>query len=512
MKRKRILVTFMILICCFSIFATGKKEEAKTESVFELKGPGNVTLKRLGYNAAFDVNNDIIARVTEEATGYKVEYYALPAQNADEKLLMELASGKDYDVVNLTIDQWRTLVSNGALLPLNDLLNKYGQDILAGNSDETWNALSDDNGIIYGVPYMYPYGTEINNFMIARMDLLRAAGINEVPTTLDSFYNMLVTLKKFYGDKYIILAGPYKNPAEGSSNLTFPRIISSAFGIYNDWMVDDNGNVIYMTEHENFEALVSFLAKCAKEGLFDPDWAANTISSVTEKFASGKAIIACSDRNLAQSSIPILETNLRLKDEDFGFISALEGPDGTCKFMESTAINHVSAIPKNSKNAADAVNWMNLKVQNQLFINIGVEGVHFTYDADGSINPINPIFADERGNSFYYIDVTDEAAFKRQWPARIRKSPAQWLAFNAVTIKTNAERPEIFVKNPFAYMPASESYAKYNTTLLNSINDFILQVMAGKRSVSDIKTYQSDWKNNGGEEVRKELKAYLASK
>lgn len=58
-------------------------------------------------------------------------------------------------------------------------------------------------------------------------------------------------------------------------------------------------------------------------------------------------------------------------------------------------------------------------------------------------------------------------------------------------------------------MPASENYAKYNTTLLNSLNDFVLQVMAGKRNVSDIPTYMSDWKNNGGEAVRAELQSYI---
>lgn len=507
---RKLLVVLLVLMCAFTISAAGR-QEAKSPATTELKGPGNVTLKRLGYNVAFDVNKDIIVGVTEKATGYKVEYFALPAENANEKLLMEIASGKDYDVVNVTVDQWRTLVSNGALQPLNAVLDMYGKDILEGNSQETWRALSDENGTIYGVPYMYPYGTEINNFMIARMDLLKAAGIREIPTTLDDFYNMLVTLKRYYGDKYIILAGPYKNAAEGSSSLNFPRIISAAFGIYNDWMLDDNGNVIYLSEHENFADLVTFLAKCAKEGLFDPDWAANTTSSVTEKFASGKAIIAVADRNLAQSSIPVLQKNFGLKDADFGFISALEGADGTCKYMESTAINHVSAVLKNSKNLADAVNWMNLKVQNQLFINIGVEGVHFTYDEIGSIQPINPIFADERGNSYYYNDVTDEAAFKEQWPSRIRKSAAQWLAFNGVTIKTNAERPWVFVKNAFAYMPASANTAKYNSTLLGSINDFVLQVMAGTRTVSDIKTYNSDWKNSGGELVRADLQAYLAS-
>lgn len=505
---KKVLSVVLVMLCALALFANGQNEST-TQASTVLKGPGNVTLKRLGYNAGFDVNTNYMVPVMKEITGYDVEYFALPAQNADEKLLMEVASGKDYDIVNLSVDQWRTLVSNGALMPLNDLLEEYGQDILKGNTDDVWNALSDENGNIYGVPYMYPYDTEVNNFMVVRMDLLRKAGIEELPKTLDEFYNMLVTLKKYYGDDYIILAGPYKNAANGSNSLIFPQVISSAFGIYNDWMVDEDGKVFYISEHENFDDMISFLAKCASEGLFDPDWAANTTSSVTEKFASGRAIIACADRNLAQACIPALMTSNGLEEDDFGFIQPLEGADGTCMYLKSENIGKISSILKNSKNAADAINWINLKVQNQLYINIGVEGVHFTYDSDGSINPINPIFADERGDSFYYIDATDSEAFKVQWPSRIRKSAAQWLAFYNVTIKTNEERPEIFVDNPFVFMPASENYAKYNTTLLNSINDFILQVMAGTRSVNDVSRYMNDWKNNGGELVRTDLQNYI---
>ena len=505
---KKVLSVVLVMLCALALFANGQNEST-TQASTVLKGPGNVTLKRLGYNAGFDVNTNYMVPVMKEITGYDVEYFALPAQNADEKLLMEVASGKDYDIVNLSVDQWRTLVSNGALMPLNDLLEEYGQDILKSNTDDVWNALSDENGNIYGVPYMYPYDTEVNNFMVVRMDLLRKAGIEELPKTLDEFYNMLVTLKKYYGDDYIILAGPYKNAANGSNSLIFPQVISSAFGIYNDWMVDEDGKVFYISEHENFDDMISFLAKCASEGLFDPDWAANTTSSVTEKFASGRAIIACADRNLVQACIPALMTSNGLEEDDFGFIQPLEGADGTCMYLKSENIGKISSILKNSKNAADAINWINLKVQNQLYINIGVEGVHFTYDSDGSINPINPIFADERGDSFYYIDATDSEAFKVQWPSRIRKSAAQWLAFYNVTIKTNEERPEIFVDNPFVFMPASENYAKYNTTLLNSINDFILQVMAGTRSVNDVSRYMNDWKNNGGELVRTDLQNYI---
>ena len=63
--------------------------------------------------------------------------------------------------------------------------------------------------------------------------------------------------------------------------------------------------------------------------------------------------------------------------------------------------------------------------------------------------------------------------------------------------------------NAFAFMPASESYTKYNSSLFKSLQDYILQVISGTRSIDDLATFQSDWANNGGEEVRTELQTYL---
>lgn len=526
---KKVLAMILCLTMLMSLVACGSGNDPATEpaqtpagqtppssggetpEVPELKGPGNVTLKRLGYNTAFDPNTDINAKVMEESTGYHVEYFMLPAENADEKLLMDIAGGADYDAVNVNINQFRTLVAQGALQPLDDLLEVYGQDILnAGHSEEVWDALRGEDGHIYGVPYMYPADHEIANFMVARLDLCAAAGITEMPTTLDEFYNMLVTLKNFYGDEYIVLAGPFFQASEANEAWAIPKTITSAFGIYSDWMVNDEGKVIYMTEHEKFPELVEFMSKLYKEGLIDPDWAVNTETTLKEKFSSGKTIICCGNRGLGDFAMPALMENLQLTWDDIGYISALSGDDGTCKYMETTAFNFVTSIPRSSENAADVVNWWNLRLKDDLHITIGDEGVHFNYDENGGIEPINPIFADERGNSYWYLDVTSATWGAEQWPSRVRKSASQWHAFSAVTVNADTDRIE-FVTNEFKFKPATEAYSKYNTTLFNDTKDFLLQVMAGTRTVGDLTTFQSDWTNAGGEEVRAELQNYYDS-
>ena len=53
-----ILLALALALSCVS--------SAAMADVPELKGPGNVTLKRLGYNVAFDPNTDGVAKLTEE--------------------------------------------------------------------------------------------------------------------------------------------------------------------------------------------------------------------------------------------------------------------------------------------------------------------------------------------------------------------------------------------------------------------------------------------------------------
>lgn len=106
-----------------------------------------------------------------------MEYYTLPAENADEKLVMDVAGGADYDCIQVSPKQFQILMSQGALMELNDLLDTYGPDILEGVSEDTWRASSDENGTIYGILYKTPYDREVGGFMACRWDLMQEAGI-----------------------------------------------------------------------------------------------------------------------------------------------------------------------------------------------------------------------------------------------------------------------------------------------------------------------------------------------
>lgn len=499
------MMTVSLLTGCGGGTDTGSTTDGstggQTATVSELKGPGNVELSFLGQSLDFDPNADVMVGAIEEKTGYKVNYSMLPSDSPDEKLIADVAGGVKYDILKVTQDQFEKLYSKGALMPLKSLLETYGQDILNGLEDkEMWTPFSDESGEIYGIPFVNEYPKQVE-YITCRKDLMREAGITEVPETLDEFYQDLVTLKNYYGDKYIIFS------ASGGWDEGC-KTIAAAFGIYNDWMVDDDGNVIYMTEHKNYQAYMDFMKKLYSEGLLDSEFAVNTSNNVQEKLASSQAIMgSCS--HPAQITISTsLVNNYGVAKEDIGYICPLEGENGECKYMTRDGVNYVTCILKTCENAADAMNYMNLKVQNQEYICIGEEGVHFNKDAEGNYVPIMPKFTDDKGFAWWYINATDTKTYEVQWQARVHKSEYQRDAFENTTLYLVENRPEIYVVNPFLYKPSSGAYVEKNPTLKNELQNYMLQVACGNDKGLD--TFMQDWKAAGGDSVKEDLQTWYA--
>ena len=81
----------------------------------------------LGTYNAHDPNNDPTATAIEEKTGYHVEYFMLPVEDDLQNLLMQIGGGEKYDILRISETMYLELLSNGLLLPLDDLLAEYGE-------------------------------------------------------------------------------------------------------------------------------------------------------------------------------------------------------------------------------------------------------------------------------------------------------------------------------------------------------------------------------------------------
>lgn len=511
---KRILSVVLVLVMLASVLAacggnSGSGTGAVDKSQIKLADV-KPSLKVLGSSTTSDLNNTTEAKVIQQATGYTVEYFGLPAENANQALMLTMANKNDYDMVTMNQTQFSTLMTNKALLPLNDYIDVIAPEMWDYIPDYAWAGVSDEEGNVYAFPKLYSVDTEVASFMAVRMDLLKKAGINSLPTTISEFKKMLYDLKAFYGDEYIILSGPYNKGGTGNY-MNIPFCITSAFGIYNDWMVDDSGKVIYMTEHEKFPEMMKLMNELYEAGIIDIDYAANSWKAVDEKFASGKAIIAINSREMIDTNFAALaETGVTVNDVEF--IGALKGDDGTCMYMETAQYASFTGIPrKNPEKAADVVNYINEFVKNQELIVIGEEGVHFNWNEEGYPVPIQPAFTNDRNLANKYVYLAEMESFKVLFTARLQKSQIMWKAYTDCTIKANENTPEIFVPAYFAYCNG-ETYINNNTALRKSLNDFIALLVVGQRDVEkDIGTFTSDFNNQEGATMKAELQAWYDS-
>ena len=527
---KKLIALLLALVMVLSLAACGTSEPATTEAPetsaandtpvetpeeTEVKTvsstghsliPSSTSLKALWNSSSYDLNTTLEVEVIEKATGFDIQFDALPSENKQEVLVMTIGSGADYDMYSgADSNTLRQLMAQGALEPLNEYIDAVAPELWDCITEEQWLGVSDEQGNVYALPKLYTIQQEVTCALGFRMDLLEQAGITELPTTTDELMDTLLKLKDFYGDEYIILSGPYNKGTLTNGGL--PLIFANAFGIYSDWMVDDNGQVIYMTEHENFDELIDYMTQLREAGILDVDWASNKYQDVDEKFASGKSIVTIASRESNSEVIPALETATGVTLDQVAYVGALKGPDGTCTIKNTGVLSSFSFVARNNADkAADVVNYFKQFVANQELICIGEEGVHFTWDEDGYPIPIQPTFTDERNKSSVYTVFANMETFQVQFSARLRKSDAIWKLYTQCTLDHADE--DNFVQDIAAFCP-SEVYSANNNILFGNLNDYLVQLISGVKDLdSSLDTFTNDWKGNGGEEVRAELQAW----
>ena len=499
---KKLWIVMLILLLVMPLtFAKGEKETSDDDVDAE-----KPVLHILNYNVSTNLASTVEYHVITEVSGYSVNYEILPSEHASEILMLNMSMDNDYDAIVIqSTSDFQTLMSAGALLPLNEYIDKYAPRLWSCVSKEAWQGVSDAEGNVYALPATSSIKKEINTNMTVRLDLAEKAGLGrELPTTITEFYNYCKALKDFYGNEYTIIAGP-----DGSA-FSITRSIMAAFGIYNDWMVDDDGKIIYMTEHKNFKSMIEIMNRLYREGILDSDYAINTATSTNSKFSSGKAIICINGRGTINPTTKALLKNVTSIDQDdLGFIPYLHSDDGDAKVMINEGYSVFTMIPRtNPKNAAHVIRYALSKVENQELFFIGEEGVHFYYDEDGFPTPIQPAFTDERNKANNYIMIKDEDEWTTQFYCRLRKDQMIWNMFKVCSIEINEKEPEVWVPAYFAFT-TSEAYKLNNPNLRMNLNTYLVQLLTGNKTIDDsMSDFLKDFNVSGGEKVREELQAY----
>lgn len=227
-----------------------------------------ITIKGLvvGRNTTF-MEDRIVWQKVAEVTGITIEWENIAA----EALPVYMASNEWPDLFHVELDS--------------NAINDYG--VIGGrfvnyldylhvmpNLAQTFKdypmslaASTQLNGEVYN---LFKVNGELATAVMCRphvrLDVLEDAGITELPTTVDEFYNQLVTLKDHYGTPSFILGNEYESD--------WAPMLFAAFGTLTqmDFADDGTGNVVFARTSEQMKYYYEFLHKLYEEELMNREW------------------------------------------------------------------------------------------------------------------------------------------------------------------------------------------------------------------------------------------------
>lgn len=489
MQQKKIWFSIISIVMVLSLLGCNSGGSGKGAE----EGEGGKQLRQLMQFDRFEPNGDPVALYLKEKTGYTVKYEMLPAENADEKLNLLMANKESYDVMKLASAQYYQLVSSGALEPLDDLIEKYGINMKQVISKESWDGARYD-GKIYAIPETGGGGTS-SNALVVRQDWLDELGL-KMPTNLDE----LVTVLRAFKEKKNVI------PLTGGKVPVHPDI-ASVFGLTTPWLERD-GKIIHAVETPEMKEYLKFMNTLYKEGLIDSEWGINTADKSIEKMASGKAAMYSPGWWIAPNLENAVAKNF--PNAKLAIVPVLKDKSGKARVgTPGNTINYYIAIPKFAKHKEDAIKWLDMKFDKDIFkgIAIGEEGVHHKYE-NGSYSPVMPKFSDERTNASAFLTGVDEKNYPIYWQARLKKNPFVESYFN--TFQKNAEG--LLVSDPLGSAPPLPDISKNVQRLNKYQEDTFINYISGTESLDNYNQFLAEWHAQGGADMVKAANEWYAKR
>ncbi|MEK3720735.1 extracellular solute-binding protein [Paenibacillus sp. FSL H8-0034] len=491
------IVTGLALSLVAGCASSGNEDAASKKSADNTKPASKEevkpTLKYLGPSTSFDIQKQGVVDDIKKLTGYNLEYSMLPADKADEKLNIEIASGTDKDILMLSPAQYAQLSTQGALADITELVDKYGPNIKKAivPTDMEQTKL---NGKLYGIPYMQD-SLNIRRGIEVRTDLLKQLNL-QMPQTPDEFYQVLKAVKESNKDGIPFSAATW--------NI---NTLMSGFGLYNDWNEVD-GKLLPLMKTPGIKDYLTYLVKLYQEGLLDPDFAINQTKTVEEKFSSGKAFSFYSGWNEHARIAPALSKAFPNATTDI--VDPLKDKNGKAGVGVPVDVQRILSIPKASKNAEHAIKYMNLRMQREnpdIFMKtvMGDEGVTFKIE-NGNYYPIEPAFSEKFAFAWWFMPGFDQKDYPTMWQGRLRRDPNMFSSFEQV----NRQLKEVMVKDPAGYMPPNAANLRYKQSLGKLQSDFVVKVLLGNKKVADLDAFNTEWEAAGGKEMEASINEWYA--
>jgi putative aldouronate transport system substrate-binding protein len=309
MKKKRIFTIMLAITIMLTLLigcsgkgnnvATNGEETATssntttTATAEASKPPEPITLTFFDQNTGDAFTNPVAQEVTKR-TGVTVEIQQ-PSGNPQEKLNLMLASGDLPDIILMTRggDIVNKYIAAGAIIPLNDLIDKLGPNVKSQYGDVLQKTRYTDGKNYYlsnwyGMDNSPVFGVQMRKDILKELAPDKAEGGQ--PFTTDEFEQLLKDFKA----KYPTIDGKTSIPLTLNAE-NMGAVLGTFKGMWGmKTYYEDGGNLKFDVKDPKYREMILYMNKLYREGLIDPEWAVSKTQTWEQKLSNGAVFATAS--------------------------------------------------------------------------------------------------------------------------------------------------------------------------------------------------------------------------
>lgn len=307
---------------------------------------------------------DEVKKLIMEQIGVDVNAIVPPANGdtAKEKLNLLLSSNDEVDVFQ---GSWTDYASKGAIIPLNELLDKYGPNIKKAWPKESWEMMTDKEGKIWGIPRLtltaaYP--------IYLRKEWMQKLGL-QAPKTIDDLEAILKAFKEKDPD------GNGKDDTITMSTnlegLTMSLAAGFVEGGYGDWLDPADKKVKPVELAPGYKDFVAKMADWYQKGyIYKESFAKHDALELLKTNRVGTAA-----RWYSHTTLQLPKVQTSMPEMDFTPVPSLTGPKGKTQTINpaGTGGTLISKKAKNPEAAIKFINWIYQDIENYTITRYGMK-------------------------------------------------------------------------------------------------------------------------------------------
>ncbi|WP_238322995.1 extracellular solute-binding protein [Gorillibacterium massiliense] len=373
-----------LAMAVFTACSNGGNTGQSSQSTNESAAPKTTNLSMFTFTEEVQssLTNSPVWKKLMENANVNINLQVISGTGADEKRSVMIASGEYPDILD-RIDEH--FVDAGALIPLDDLIDKYGPNIKKAWGDSLNKLRNPKDNKIYFLPSPKNRPEEIvepGGTLLVQYDVLEKTGYPKLKT-LDDVYNMLMQYtaeNKEIDGKPFIPWGLWADSWGYNQTVNNPALWVNGFTDDSDAYVDQKTfDVTYFNTTDYFKNYLKFLNKLYKSNLLDKNGFITKYDEFNSQVSSGRVLAMIYNAGLINEDEAALRQAGMPERAYARFPIVAEAGIQDRSQVYSESYDTGMGISVNCKDPVAAIKFMDylLSDEGNILLNWGIEGVHY---------------------------------------------------------------------------------------------------------------------------------------